>query len=142
MLSSVRLEKSTAPPGGLIGVPSTSTLIKLELPPFRKIDAVPPSAPVRPIATPGSNNKALVRSTDCLASISSREIIDTGAVACSNKAGSASAVTTTLEDNRSSVSRAPKTRDSPAPTSTTTSSDLNGGCAKCTRYRPAETVKL
>src|SRR2546430_12416199 len=114
MLSRVRFEKSTAPPGGFMGVPSTSTLTKLEFPPLRKMEVVPPSAPVRPIEMPGANSSKSGSETVCRAAISSRLITVTGAVVCGARDGSACAVTTTLEERRSRSSRKLSVRDWPA----------------------------
>ena len=76
--------------------------MKLELPPFRKTEAEPPSGPVRPMAMPVENCRASVSATDWRASISSLVMTETGAVVWSASIGSASAVTMTLEERRSS----------------------------------------
>ena len=98
-LSSVKLEKSTAPPGGLMVAPSTRTLVKLELPPFKKSEAVPPSAPVLAMAMPVEYCRMSGSVTAWRASISSRVMVETGAEVCCSGRGSAWAVTTTWEES-------------------------------------------
>src|SRR6266446_3873006 len=95
MFSVVRLEKSTALPGGLMGVPSSRTLVKLELPPLRKMETEPPKGPVRPTAMPGENSRSSGRETAWRSLMVSREITSVGAVVCCAGVASGCAVTWT-----------------------------------------------
>ena len=97
-----------------MGAPSTRTLVKLELPPLRKSEAVPPLAPVRPKATAGGELQKLGQ-RDGLALIDFFPGDDRrwARWIAAARIGSACAVTRTLEERRSRFRRRSRVRDSP-----------------------------
>ena len=125
-----------APPGSFTVVPSTNTLVKLKLPPFRNSEVTPPSRPVRPRLKPGKLSSSGASETLWRCSISSRVTTLTGAVMASTAAGSACAETTTVAASRSSSSRMRSSRVSPTVKARSSSTRANDGWVMRTRYLP------